>query len=168
MVTKSLFKKYKTAEDFLAVPVEELEQDVKTCGFYRQKAKSIRATCAKIVENFGGKVPDTLEELTTLDGVGRKTANVVLGECFGVPGVVVDTHCMRITRRLGLTKEVDPTKIEHDLMKVWPKKDWTINSHTTIYHGRAVCIARAPKCSICAVNDLCPFPETREGKRSAK
>ncbi len=168
IVTKDLFKKYKTAEDFVAVPPEELEKDVQTCGFYRQKAKNIRATCQKIIDHHDGKVPQTQAELVKLNGVGRKTANVVLGECFGIPGVVVDTHCGRIARRLGLTKETDPTKVEHDLMKVWPKEDWTKNSHTTIYHGRATCQSRSPKCGECVVYDLCPFPHTREGKRIAK
>lgn len=168
IVTKDLFKKYKKPEDYVAVPPEELERDIQTCGFYRQKAKNIRGTCQKIIDRHGGKVPKTLEELTALDGVGRKTANVVRGECFGIPGIVVDTHCGRICRRLGLTKETDPTKVEFDMMKVWPEADWTINSHTTIYHGRATCQARAPKCGECIVYDLCPFPHTREGKRIAK
>lgn len=168
IVTKPLFKKYKNAEAFVAVPPEELEKDVQTCGFYRMKAKNIRGTCQKIIDDHNGIVPKTQAELIKLNGVGRKTANVVLGECFGIPGVVVDTHCGRIARRLGLTKEQDPTKAEFDLMKVWPEEDWTRNSHTTIYHGRATCQSRSPKCGECVVYDLCPFPHTREGKKIAK
>ena len=168
IVTPPLFKRFKTVEDFANASPSELEKYVQTCGFYRQKAKNIRGTCEKIIERHGGKVPQTQEELTKLDGVGRKTANVVLGECFGVPGVVVDTHCGRICRRLGLTREEDPTKVEFDMMKVWPEEDWTRNSHTTIYHGRATCQSRSPKCSECILNDICPFPHTREGKKIAK
>lgn len=168
IVTKPLFKQYKTAKDFANAPPRELEKYVHTCGFYRQKAKNIRGTCRKIIERHKGKVPGNQAELIALDGVGRKTANVVLGECFGVPGVVVDTHCGRIARRLGLTKEEDATKVERDLMKIWPEEDWTKNSHTTIYHGRATCQSRTPKCSECIVYNLCPFPHTRQGKRITK
>jgi endonuclease III len=168
IVTKDLFKKYKKAQDFLAVPQEEMEEDIRTCGFYRQKTKSIRKTCQALVDRFGGKVPDTMDELITLDGVGRKTANVVLGTCFGVPGVIVDTHCKRLSARFGFTKNSDPDKIEQDMMKLLPPECWTQYSHLTIYHGRAICQARGPKCSACPVCDLCPFPETREGKKVAK
>lgn len=168
MVTKSLFKKYKKPQDYLKAPDGELEEAIHSCGFYRQKAKSIRNACRKIVEQFGGKVPGTMKELLTLDGVGRKTANVILGECFGVPGVIVDTHCTRLTNRLGFTKSDDPKKIEHDIMKLVPQSDWNIFSHCMVFHGRAICMARAPMCSQCPINDLCPFPASPQGKKIAR
>ena len=168
IVAKDLFRKYRKPEDFLAVPVEELEQDVHSCGFFRMKAKNIRQTCQDIIEKHGGQVPGTMEELVALAGVGRKTANVVLGECFGVQGVVVDTHCTRVANRLAFTKNVDPVKIERDLMKVWPPDHWTLFSHLMVFHGRAICVARTPKCSICPVNELCPFPRSREGLKVAR
>jgi len=167
-VTKTLFKKHRKPEDFLAAPREELEQDIRTCGFFRQKAKSIVNACSKIVEQFSGRVPGTMEELLTLDGVGRKTANVLLGECFRTPGIIVDTHCKRVAHRLGFTKHTEPDKIEADLMKVWPREDWTLYSHCIVFHGRAVCAARAPQCSQCVLRDLCPFPDTAEGKKIGK
>ncbi|MCC6795026.1 MAG: endonuclease III [Candidatus Hydrogenedentes bacterium] len=168
IVTKSLFKKYKTPKDYLNSPEGELEDAIHSCGFYRQKAKSIRNACKKIIEHFNGKVPGAMDELLTLDGVGRKTANVILGECFGVPGVIVDTHCTRVTNRLGFTKSDDPKKIEQDIMKILPKEDWNIFSHCMVFHGRAVCIARAPLCSKCPVRELCPFPDTPAGKKIAR
>ncbi len=166
--TPALFKRFKTAKDFATAPQKELEKYIKSCGFYKNKATNIIGACKKIVEEHRGEVPRTLEELVELPGVGRKTANVVLGTIFGVPGVVVDTHCGRIARRLGFTKQEDPTKVEHDLMKVWPEEIWSLNSHLFVYHGRAVCFARGPKCSVCPVRELCPFPDTREGKQIAK
>lgn len=168
IVTQSLFKRYKKPQDYLNAPDGELEDAIHSCGFYRQKAKSIRNACRKIVEQFGGKVPGTMEELLTLDGVGRKTANVILGECFGVPGVIVDTHCTRLTKRLGFTKSDDPKKIEHDIMRLVPQSDWNIFSHCMVFHGRAICIARAPVCSQCPIHDLCPFPATPQGKKIAR
>ena len=168
IVTKDLFRKYQCAKDYVNVPQEELEKDIQTCGFYRNKAKSIQKACASIIEQHGGAVPGTMEELVALDGVGRKTANVILGECFGGQGVIVDTHCGRISKRLGFTRNTDPVKIEKDLMKVWPPNHWTLFSHLMVFHGRATCIARAPRCSQCPVRDLCPFPETREGKKIAR
>lgn len=168
IVTKDLFKKYKRPEDYINAGVKVLEKEIQSTGFYRNKAKNIVNMCKKLVENFGGKVPNTLEELVTLDGVGRKTANVVLGTAFGVPGVVVDTHCGRIARRLGFTKNTDPVKVEQDLMKVWNKPDWSLYSHMMVFHGRALCLARGPKCSICPLADLCPFPTSREGKKIAR
>lgn len=168
IVTKSLFKKYRRPEDYVNAPVSELEDDIRTCGFYRNKAKSIVSACRKIIADFGGQIPGTMEELLTLDGVGRKTANVLLGECFGGQGIIVDTHCTRLARRLGFTKNSDPVKIERDLMTVWPREHWTLFSHNLVFHGRAVCSARAPKCSECPVADLCPFPRTKEGKRIAR
>lgn len=168
IVTKSLFKKYRKAEDYIAAPQEELEKDIQSCGFYRNKAKNIKGACAKIVAHFGGKVPGTMEALLELDGVGRKTANVILGECFGVPGIIVDTHCGRLAKRLGFSKHDDPGKVEKDLMRVVPEEHWTMFSHCMVFHGRAVCVARGPKCSECPVNDLCPFPRTKAGKAIAK
>jgi endonuclease-3 len=168
IVAKDLFRKYKKPADFLQVPVEEIEKDVHSCGFYRAKARNIVKTCQDLVEKHGGEVPGTMEELVQLAGVGRKTANVVLGECFGIPGVVVDTHCTRVANRLAFTKNQDPAKIEQDLMKVWPREHWTTFSHLMVFHGRAICIARGPKCSTCPVRDLCPFPSTKEGKQIAR
>lgn len=168
IVTRSLFRKYRTAKAYLSASDEELQGAIHSCGFYRQKAKSIKKTCTAIVHKFGGKVPGTMDELLQLDGVGRKTANVLLGECFSTPGIIVDTHNMRVSQRLGFTKNTDPNKIEQDLMNIWPQKRWTLFSHSLVFHGRAVCQARAPKCSQCVIGDLCPFPDTAEGKRIAK
>ncbi|MCK4296641.1 MAG: endonuclease III, partial [Candidatus Marinimicrobia bacterium] len=128
-------------------------------GFYNHKAKSIKEAMKTVVENFGGEIPDNIEDLLKLEGVGRKTANVVLGDAFGIPGIVVDTHVKRLSVRLGLTKNVDPVKIEHDLMEILPKKGWTLFGHLMIYHGRSVCTARKPKCSKCFLNDICPSVE---------
>lgn len=168
IVTKSLFKKYRRPQDYVNAPPGELEQDIRTCGFFNQKAKSIRNACKTIIERYGGKVPGTMEELLTLDGVGRKTANVILGECYGVPGVIVDTHCTRLANRLGFTKTTEAGKIEQDIMKIVPREDWNIFSHCLVFHGRAVCNARAPRCSECVVNGLCPFPATPQGRKIAK
>ena len=158
VVTKTLFQKYRKAQDYLDVPKETLEKDVRTCGFFRQKAASIRKACATILDKFGGNVPGTLDELLELDGVGRKTANVVLAESFATPGVIVDTHCIRLSARLGFTKNTAPDKIERDLMKIWPEQIWTEFSHCLVFHGRAVCHSRAPQCSLCPLLELCPFP----------
>jgi endonuclease-3 len=168
IVARTLFKKCPTARSFLEIPIEELEEDIRTTGFFRQKAKSIVSTCAILVEQYGGKVPGSMEELTQLPGVGRKTANVLLGECFGHQGVIVDTHCTRLANRLGFTRQQDAAKIEQDLMKVWPPEHWTMFSHCMVFHGRAVCTARAPRCSQCVLEDLCPFPASREGKKIAR
>lgn len=168
IIAKDLFQQFKTPADFLKVPIEEIERAIHSCGFYRAKARNIVKTCTMLVEQHGGKVPGTLEELVKLAGVGRKTANVVLGECFGVPGVVVDTHCTRVSNRLGFTKQQDAVKIEQDLMKVWPREHWTTFSHLMVFHGRAICVARAPRCSQCPVQEHCPFPQTREGKYVAR
>lgn len=161
VVTKTLFCKYRRAQDYVAAPRGQLEEDIRTCGFFRQKAKSIVNTCARILEEYGGVVPDSLEALTTLPGVGRKTANVLLGECFEVEGVVVDTHVKRLSERLGFTKHDDPAKIERDLMKIAPRDTWALFSHCLVFHGRATCVARRPKCAECVVSDLCPFPTSR-------
>ncbi|HPG67098.1 MAG TPA: endonuclease III [Candidatus Hydrogenedentes bacterium] len=156
VVTKDLFRAYRTPRDYVDAPREELEAAIRTCGFFRQKAKSIVKACGRILDAYGGEVPGTMEELLTLDGVGRKTANVLLGECFDTPGIIVDTHCMRVSRRLGFTRQTDPRKIEQDLMKIWPRETWTLFSHCIVFHGRAVCQARTPKCAACTVADLCP------------
>jgi endonuclease-3 len=157
IVAKELFKKYRSAADYANAPLTELEQAIRTTGFFRNKAKNIRACCRKLVEHHGGKVPQTMEELTQLDGVGRKTANVVLGNAFGINvGVVVDTHVARLSQRLGLTKQKDPEKIERDLMALVPKKRWILFSHWLIWHCRRRCSARKPDCGHCEIKKLCP------------
>lgn len=168
IVTKSLFKQHKNAKDFANAPEGELEEAVRTCGFYRQKAKSIREACRDLVEKHGGKVPGSMEELVKLRGVGRKTANVLMAECFEPVGVIVDTHCKRLSNRLGFTTKSDPDKIEQDIMKLLPREHWRMYSHCMVFHGRAVCNARSPRCSQCVVRDLCPFPDTREGRKIAR
>src|SRR5438132_13595461 len=155
-VTEKLFEKYKRPEDYLAVPQEELERDIFATGFYRQKARALRGTMAMLLAEFGGVVPRTIEELTRLPGVARKTANVVAAELGNPQGIVVDTHVRRLSQRLGLTKEEDPVKIERDLMKIVPREDWGRFPHLLIWHGRRVCHARNPRCEDCVVNDLCP------------
>lgn len=157
LVTKDLFREYKSAADYANANPERLEEQIKSTGFFRNKAKSILGMANKLVEEHGGKVPRTMEELVALPGVGRKTANVVLGNAFGInEGVVVDTHVKRISNRLGLTKNGDPEKIEQDLMQLVPRAEWTLWPHLLIHHGRAICQARSPKCEICPLNDLCP------------
>ena len=155
-VTAALFQKYHAPEDYLAVPQEELERDIFTTGFYRQKARSLRGTMRMLIEDFDGQVPRTLAELTRLPGVARKTANVVAAELGNAQGIVVDTHVRRLSQRLGLTKEEDPVKIERDLMKLVPRLDWARFPHLLIWHGRRVCDARRPRCEDCVINDLCP------------
>ena len=157
LVTVELFKKYRSADDYANAPRVELEQAIKTTGFFRNKAKNIQACCRKLVELYGGKVPRTMEELTQLDGVGRKTANVVLGNAFGINvGVVVDTHVARLSHRLGLTGQKTPEKIERDLMLLVPQEQWTLFSHWLIWHGRRRCAARKPDCVNCEILKLCP------------
>lgn len=156
MVTPILFKKYPTPAHFAALQPEELEPDIRSTGFFRNKSKSIVGAARKIVNDFGGEVPRTMEELLTIPGAARKTANVVLGSWFGIAdGVVVDTHVQRIARRLELTKNIDPPKIEQDLMRVIPPNKWIDFSHQIIHHGRAICIARKPRCAECPLEDLC-------------
>jgi endonuclease III len=156
-VTKTLFRKYPSPKDYLAVPEEELQNDVRTTGFFRNKARSIRGASQKLIDEFAGQVPSNMEQLLTLPGVARKTANVVLGNAFQIAsGVVVDTHVSRLSQRLGLTKETSPEKIELDLMKLLPKKEWVPFSHRLIYHGRYVCKAPIPDCANCVLNHLCP------------
>ena len=158
IVTKDLFRKYRTAADYANVKPEVLEKDIQSTGFYRNKTKSIRAMAQSLVEKHSGKVPDTMDELVELAGVGRKTANVVLGNAFDRNvGVVVDTHVTRLANRLKLTSQkIDAVKIEQDLIKVVPQEEWTIFSHLLIHHGRAICQARKPKCTQCPILELCP------------
>ena len=156
-VTAQLFRKFRSAADYANAPLATLEQEIKTTGFYRNKAKNIQACCRKLLERHGGEVPRTMGELTRLDGVGRKTANVVLGNAFALnEGIVVDTHVSRLTRRLGLTKQTTPEKIEVDLMKLVPQAQWTLFSHWLIWHGRRRCFARTPDCAKCEIQKLCP------------
>jgi endonuclease-3 len=157
LVTAELFRKYRTAADYANAPLAELEQAIKSTGFYRNKARSIQACCRALVEKHGGEVPRTMEELTALEGVGRKTANVVLGNAFGLnEGIVVDTHVARLARRLGLTRHTDAAKIEQDLMALVPRAQWTMFSHWLIWHGRRRCYARKPDCPHCELAPLCP------------
>jgi endonuclease-3 len=159
IVTEDLFKKYKKPQDYLDVPPEELEQDIRSTGFYRNKGKNIRGAAEKIINDFGGKVPGTMEELLTLPGAGRKTANCILGNAFGIPGITCDTHVIRLSRRLGLSENSDPVKLEFDLMEIVPKKKfggWTMFSHYIIFHGRNCCNARKPNCPECPIAKHCP------------
>ena len=155
-VTEKLFVKYRRPEDYLAVPPEELEQDIFATGFYRQKAKALRGTMRMLIEEFDSEVPRQLEELVRLPGVARKTANVVAAELGNPQGIVVDTHVRRLSQRLGLTRQEDPVKIERDLMRLVPREDWGRFPHLLIWHGRRVCIARMPRCEDCVLNDICP------------
>ncbi len=155
-VTESLFWKYRKPEDYLAVPQEELERDIYATGFFRQKAKAIRGTMRRLLEEYDGEVPSRLEDLVTLPGVARKTANVVAAELGHAQGIVVDTHVRRLSQRLGLTRNDDPVKIERDLQKVVPLADWARFPHLLIWHGRRICDARRPLCEECVVEDLCP------------
>ena len=156
IVTKRLFKKYRTPKDYAQAEAEVFQRDIASVGFFRNKTKSAMG-CGKIlIERFGGEVPKTMEELLTLPGVGRKTANVILGNSFGIPGIVVDTHVGRLSRRLGLSGNTDPDKVERDLMPVVPQDRWTMFSHLLVFHGRNVCLARKPHCDECVLNDICP------------
>ena len=155
-VTPSLFEKYRRPEDYLAVPPEELERDIYRTGFFRQKAKALRGTMTMLLEDFGGEVPRALPELLRLPGVARKTANVVAAELGRPQGIVVDTHVRRLSQRLGLTRHDDPVKIERDLQKLVPRRDWGRFPHLLIWHGRRICIARRPLCERCVLADLCP------------
>jgi endonuclease III len=156
-VTANLFRKYRGPQDYLNVSQEELENDIRSIGFFRSKAKNIQAAAKRLLEVYGGEVPRTMEEMVTLPGAGRKTANVVLGNAFGIAsGVVVDTHVSRLSQRLGLTEKTTPEKIEIDLAELVPKKDWVMFSHWLIFHGRQICHARKPKCTECVLADQCP------------
>lgn len=156
MVTYEVFKKYKSAVDWAKADLKEIESDIKSTGFYHNKAISIKGLCTEIIERFGGRVPDTMEELIALPGVGRKTANVVLGNAFGVPAIACDTHVIRLCRRLGLSENSDAVKLEFDLAEIVPKKSWTLFSHLLIFHGRNVCKARKPDCENCSIAKFCP------------
>ena len=156
MVTPSLFKKYKTVKDYANANPKTFEKEIHSTGFFRAKAKNIIGCAKEIVKRFGGQVPNQMEDLVTLPGIGRKTANVILGNIFDIPGLVVDTHMKRIANRLGLTDKQDPEKIEFALNEIVPKKDWTLFSHLIIWHGRRTCFARNPNCAQCTINTLCP------------
>jgi endonuclease-3 len=167
LVTPAVFARYRTAKAYADADPRELETMIQSTGFFRAKTKSIQGTCRWLVEEYDGEVPRTLEELVDLPGIGRKTANVILGNCFDVPGITVDTHVGRVSRRLALTMNTDPVKVEHDLMEIIPKKDWTIFSHRMIFHGRQICFARKPACDRCALDDVCPKVGVVSSSRSA-
>ena len=156
LITPALFKRYPDARAFADSEAAELEEAIRSTGFFRNKARNIRACCQAIVNEHDGAVPDTLEKLVALPGIGRKTANVILGNAFAVPGITVDTHVGRLSRRLGLSKHTDPAKVEQDLMALIPRKEWTMFSHRLILHGRQVCFARKPNCEGCTLNRVCP------------
>lgn len=158
-ITQDLFKKYPSAKHYVDTPVEELGEDIRSTGFFNNKSKNIQKCCSELIDRFGGDVPDTMEELTSLPGIGRKTANVILGNVFGIPGIVVDTHVKRLSGRLGLSDNSNPDKIERDLNEVVSKNDWTHFSHILIDHGRKTCQARKPLCGECPVNEYCPSRE---------
>ncbi len=162
IVTKDLFKKYLTPEDYLKVPIEILEKDIFSTGFYKAKAKNIRGACEMIINQFSGNVPDNMDDLIKLPGVGRKTANVILGHCFNIPGIVVDTHVIRISNLLGFVETTDAYKIEMELMKLIDKKLWVIFTHYYINHGRNTCVARRPKCNECEISHLCEYNERQK------
>ena len=167
-VTPALFKKYPSERAFAAAKSGEVEKAIHSTGFYRNKTKNILGAAKAVLERFGGEVPSRMEDLVTLPGVGRKTANVILGNAFGVPGIPVDTHMIRINRLLGLTRHADPVKIEFDLMELVPEKQWTLYSHLIIHHGRARCVARRPDCRHCEVRDLCPSADKTGLKKTRK
>jgi endonuclease-3 len=156
MVTKDIFRKYRGARQWADAELKQIEADIKSTGFYHNKALSIKGACKMIMEKFDGKVPGTMEELLKLPGVGRKTANVILGNAFGVPGVVCDTHVIRLSRRLQLSRNGDPAKLEFDLMQIVPKKNWLLFSDLLIWHGRNICKARRPQCQACPISKYCP------------
>ncbi len=162
IVTKDLFQKYSTLEAFAGADIEEMEQDIRSIGFYRNKARNIIQCARKLVEEYGGEVPRDLEELTSLPGVGRKTANVIRGNVYHEPSVVVDTHVKRISKRLGLTQEDDPVKVEFDLMKALPKDHWILYNIQIITLGRSICTARSPRCSECFLSDLCKAEDKKK------
>jgi len=164
LVTGDLFRKYPDASAFAEAELNALEQDIRSTGFYRNKAKSLIGSASAILERHGGEVPQTMAELTALPGVGRKTANVVLGNAYGIPGMVVDTHVRRVATRLGWTRENDPVKIEHDLCRLLPKGKWTHTSHVLIFHGRRICKAPVPLCSSCPVSDFCPRADVKRSR----
>jgi endonuclease III len=156
MVTKDLFKKYNSAADWAKADLKDIENGIRSTGFYHNKAVSIKGSCQAIIEKYNGRVPDSMDELVKLPGVGRKTANVVLGNAFGKPAIACDTHVIRLSRRLQLSENIDAVKLEFDLAEIVPKKDWTLFSHLLIFHGRRVCSARRPGCSDCTIAKYCP------------
>ncbi|MCP4262214.1 MAG: endonuclease III [Planctomycetes bacterium] len=156
MVTKTLFKKYTSAKDWAKTDTQQIESDIRSTGFFRNKAANIKGACTKVIEEFDGKIPGTMEEILTLPGVGRKTANCVLGNAFGIPGVVCDTHVIRLSRRLGLSPNSDPVKLEFDLAEIIPRKNWLLFSDLLIFHGRNICKARKPDCVNCPIARYCP------------
>jgi endonuclease-3 len=160
MVTPALYARYNTAEDFMNADREVLEDLIRSTGFFRNKARNIIACCTMLVNEYGGEVPKNMDDLLKLPGVGRKTANLVLGDAFGIPGIVVDTHAGRLARRIGFTKEKDPAKVERDLMKIIPKDKWIILGHWFVAHGRALCNSRNPKCESCPISPLCDYYQT--------
>ena len=166
VVTKDLFRKYPGVEYFARADLKELEQDIRSTGFYHNKAKNIIACCQDLVEKFGGEVPESIEDLTSLAGVGRKTANVIRGNIYNEPSIVVDTHVKRISNRLGLTKEEDPVKVEYDLMKVLPKDHWILYNLQIIALGREICKAPTAKCDACFLTEFCPFYKKNSGKKT--
>ena len=166
VVTKDLFRKYPGVEYFARADLKELEQDIRSTGFYHNKAKNIIACCQDLVEKFGGEVPESIEDLTSLAGVGRKTANVIRGNIYNEPSIVVDTHVKRICKRLGLTKEEDPVKVEYDLMKVLPKDHWILYNLQIIALGREICKAPTAKCDACFLTEFCPYYKKNSGKKT--
>ena len=168
LVTRTLFQRYRTIEDYATADPEELARAIQPTGFYRQKARSIQRCCDILLTQYGGSIPETMEELVRLPGVGRKTANVILGNALHRPqGIAVDTHVKRLTRRLGLTTATNPDKIEQDLMTLVPREAWTLFSHLLIFHGRTLCKARAPQCAVCPVQHLCPSSTLAAGRKGA-
>ena len=162
IVTADLFKKYTSATDWAQADVKEIEEDVRTTGFFRNKAKNIKGACTKLLADHSGQVPQTMDELTALPGVGRKTANVLLGNAFDIPGIVCDTHVIRLSRRLALSENSDPVKLEFDLADIVPKKHWTLFSHLLVFHGRSICKARKPNCPECPIRAHCPVANQPE------
>ena len=162
IVTKDLFKKYRSAAEWADADLKQIQEDIKSTGFFRNKSTSIKNGCRKIVEEFGGKVPGTMEELLEIPGVGRKTANVILGNAFGVPGIACDTHVIRLSRRLQLSENSDAVKLEFDLYEIVPKKNWTMFGHLLIWHGRNICVARKPDCPSCPIAKYCPSANNPE------
>ena len=162
LVTRELFRRYVSVKDWADAPLEQIEQDIKSTGFYKNKAKNIKLACQRIVEKFAGNVPDNMEDLLTLAGVGRKTANVLLGNVFGIPGIVCDTHVIRLSRRLRLSGNSDPVKLEFDLMELVPEIEWTLFSNLLMLHGRKICNARKPECGNCPISQYCPSANNPE------
>lgn len=161
LVAEKLYNKYKTAEDFAESNLKELEDNIRSTGFYHNKARNIKLTCKILMDEFNSVVPDNIEDLLKLPGVGRKTANLILGDIYGVPSVVVDTHAKRLSNRIGFTNSGDPKRIEFDLMKIVPKEKWTSFCHQLVFHGRAVCAARVPKCNICEISLYCNYMDNK-------